>query len=365
MISYLRLQRFKCFLDQFISMEPLTILAGSNNTGKSTVIQALLLLRQTVKTGRFKKGEMPLNGPLVHMGTGRDVLCQWAEEDNINMSVNFTEDPESILNWNIKYISANPEDLILKILECPQESLVNRSLFDNNFSYIGANRIGPQLAHSFSEEAIEELNVGVRGEFTVHCLQQFEMDKINLKELKYSPEDQSETLSFQTEKWVNYLIPGIRFKYNRIINADILAISVSNNKADRDTDYLRPTNVGFGISYSLPIVVAGLMSRKGSLLIIENPEAHLHPRAQSRMGHFFSRLASAGVQVIVETHSDHILNGIRVSVKNKIIKPENISIKYFDENYNLHNPEIDSDGRIDYWPEGFFDQTEKDLMELI
>ncbi len=365
MISYLRLQRFKCFMDQFISLEPLTILAGSNNTGKSSVIQALLLLRQTAKTGRLKKGEILLNGPLVHLGTGQDVFCQWAEEDNINMSVNFTEAPEEILKWNIQYTTANSEDLNLKILEGTEEKLIKGSLFNNNFSYIGANRIGPQLAHSFSEETIEELNVGVRGEFTVHCLQQFQMDKIKLKELKYSSEDQSETLSFQTEKWINYLIPGIRFKYSRLINADILSISVSNNKPDRDTDYLRPTNVGFGISYCLPVVVAGLMSRKDSLLIVENPEAHLHPGAQSRMGHFFSRLASAGVQVIVETHSDHILNGIRVSVKNKIINPENISINYFDENYNLHNPEIDSDGRIDCWPEGFFDQTEKDLQELI
>lgn len=80
-------------------------------------------------------------------------------------------------------------------------------------------------------------------------------------------------------------------------------------------DYFTAQNVGFGISYVLPIVLALVKAKKGELIILENPEAHLHPRGQRKMGELIARAAQGGVQVIVETHSDHILNGIRFVCK--------------------------------------------------
>lgn len=71
------------------------------------------------------------------------------------------------------------------------------------------------------------------------------------------------------------------------------------------------TNVGFGITYALPILVSGLTVPEGGMLLVENPEAHLHAKAQSNMGYFLARMAAAGVRVIIETHSEHIVNGIR------------------------------------------------------
>ena len=62
-----------------------------------------------------------------------------------------------------------------------------------------------------------------------------------------------------------------------------------------------PPNTGFGFTYALPIVLDGLMAPAGSMMIVENPEAHLHPRAQSNMGYFLGRMAAAGVRIIVET----------------------------------------------------------------
>src|SRR4029079_13492459 len=79
------------------------------------------------------------------------------------------------------------------------------------------------------------------------------------------------------------------------------------------TEWLRPTNIGFGVTYALPIIVAGLLAAPGSLFLVENPEAHLHPAGQSRIGRFLATLAAAGVQVIAETHTDPARNGVRLA----------------------------------------------------
>jgi predicted ATPase len=107
------------------------------------------------------------------------------------------------------------------------------------------------------------------------------------------------------------------------------------------------------------------MSKAGDVLICENPESHLHPEAQSRLGMFLARVADAGIQVILETHSDHILNGIRVAVKKGIINNIDVAINSFDRDHVVSHPKIDKNGRIDLWPEGFFDQIDMDLGELI
>ena len=92
----------------------------------------------------------------------------------------------------------------------------------------------------------------------------------------------------------------------------------------------KPTNVGFGYSYALPILIAGLTAEKGTILIVENPEAHLHPSAQSMITKFLGLVANRGVQVFIETHSEHILNALRVMVVQESMKASDINVKYFD-----------------------------------
>ena len=137
------------------------------------------------------------------------------------------------------------------------------------------------------------------------------------------------------------------------------------------SDY-RSNNVGFGITYTLPILLALLASEEDTLVLLENPEAHLHPKGQFKLGELMVRAASCGIQVIVESHSDHVLNGIRVAVRNmnETNKDETDKVKLFylsrsTETPKVDTPTIDKHGRIDDWPEGFFDEYEKSLLELI
>lgn len=133
----------------------------------------------------------------------------------------------------------------------------------------------------------------------------------------------------------------------------------------------RPANIGFGLTYAFPIIVAGLLAKKEQVLVIDSPEAHLHPLGQSKIGYFLGVIAAAGVQVIVETHSDHVLNGIRLAVAKKAISNESVGIHFFSSSNSgeenrpkIVSPQVDVNGSLSEWPSGFFDQTDKDLAAL-
>jgi predicted ATPase len=182
------------------------------------------------------------------------------------------------------------------------------------------------------------------------------------------PESISQNLKNQVEAWIGEISPGTRIEIESHSAIDLVSLQYSYGLSNP----YRSTNVGFGITYILPIIVALLFATPDTLIILENPEAHLHPKGQSKMGELLALVASYGIQIIVETHSDHILNGIRRAVRQEKLNAQNVQIHYFER--HSHNglastkvisPKLDQDGRIDIWPEGFFDQSEKDLMELL
>lgn len=371
MINYVRLERFKCFLDETIPIANLTILAGANNTGKSSVIQSLLLLKQTVQTSGFKRSDfydiiepwtILINGPLIHIGNAWDIFCQNSGADDITISLGISEHPDKISKLKLLYDVKNSGTHHMNAENNGDFAILHDLLSEIRFSYVGAMRTGAQLLYPTSDEPTWNMTVGNMGQYTIHCLHQFGKEKIKMSKLSYKGA-KSQTLSYQTEQYMNDFIPGIFFQYNKITEADFFTMGIRDY--ENSLEFFRPTNVGFGITYCLPIVVAALMSGPGDVLICENPESHLHPEAQSRLGMFLARVADAGIQVILETHSDHILNGIRIAVKKGIIKSSAVAINSFDRNHSVSTPIIDENGRIDLWPKGFFDQIEIDLMELL
>jgi predicted ATPase len=208
--------------------------------------------------------------------------------------------------------------------------------------------------------------LGSQGEFTAHFLSINQDKKINSQLAHNSV--QSGNLKNQVEAWLGEISPGTRVDIALHSAMDLVNLQY----AYEDNIFYRSTNVGFGITYALPIIVAILSATSDTLILLENPEAHLHPRGQSKMGELIALAASCGIQIIVETHSDHILNGIRKAVRHNKLEADKVQINYF-ERYlkkgqpttEIITPQIYKDGGIDKWPDGFFDQTEKDLMELL
>src|SRR5690606_11798253 len=154
-------------------------------------------------------------------------------------------------------------------------------------------------------------------------------------------------LKGQIEAWLSEVTPGTRIHTTQHTGMDLVNLEYSFIGRP-----FRSTNVGFGITYTLPVLLAILSASPGDLLVIENPEAHLHPKGQRKLGELIAFAASEGVQIIVESHSDHLLNGIRIAVHSKRANPSDIKIHFFTSSVkhsskmtNVICPKLDEDGR--------------------
>ena len=121
----------------------------------------------------------------------------------------------------------------------------------------------------------------------------------------------------QVEAWMDRFFPGFELDLQKIPHTNAVTLGLRTSK---DVNFHAPVHTGYGLTQVLPIIVAAL-SRPNSLLLIENPEVHLHPAGQAAMGEFLAEVATTSAQVIVETHSDHVLNGIRRAVKKRLLPP--------------------------------------------
>ena len=173
------------------------------------------------------------------------------------------------------------------------------------------------------------------------------------------------SLNNQVNYWMDYLL-GFQIRVKSIPEVDQVIATYANSKSNR---YYRATNVGTGVTYIAMLIIAALSCRKGDTLIIENPEIHLHPRAQSRLMEFAAFLCERGLQIIMETHSDHIYNGMRKCIKRKALGREQIAAYYFelDETMQtkIYHISFNDQGAEENHPYGMFDQFDDDLDELI
>jgi predicted ATPase len=372
MITSLSLQNFKCFEKQTLSFKPLTLLSGLNGTGKSSVIQALLLLRQSYQQLLLQSRGLALNGDLVHIGTAKDALFEWAADDIIGFDITCTDEyskEEATGTWRFNYFK--DKDVLDNIPPLSHfDQIYDSCLFsDRDFYYLQAERVGPRRFFETSDFLVrQKRQIGISGEYTAHFLSLFEKEPVVNHHVTH-PDAVSLTIKDQVEAWLGEVSPGTRINLTQNVVTDTMSLQYTFAGKEISSKY-RATNVGFGITYVLPILVAILASHPGSLLLIENPEAHLHPKGQAQMGDLLARAASGGVQIVVETHSDHVLNGIRVAVHDGKLQPDDVQLHFFqrrkdDGQSQVVSPRIKHDGRIDRWPDGFFDEWDKSLEALL
>jgi len=384
MLTHIKLENFKCFSALSLPLAPLTLLTGFNAAGKSTTLQSLLLLAQSLRSGN-RSTELPLNGPLTRLGTPGEIQNSgsgdvvFAVEDNRN-TIEWTlhaENRTSGIDMRIRKITIsdkggtkeynNPpklERLLPPEVNEEAEQLVERL---SETIFLSAVRLGTADVFPSPENSNPiHADVGVQGEFAPWWFQRSLDDEID--ESRCNPSDQARTLRRQFNAWASELFPGAQGNSLTIEKTNLLRLELRIGDIG---DWRRPSNIGYGLTYVFPIIVSGLLARAGQMLIIDSPEAHLHPLGQSQIGRFLAQIAANGVQVLVETHSDHVLNGIRLAVRDQKITPANVGIHFFNrsdfrsaDSPQVVSPLVDSRGNLSEWPKGFFDQSENDLAQL-
>ncbi|MBS6398181.1 MAG: DUF3696 domain-containing protein [Clostridiales bacterium] len=368
MIQKIKADNFKCFEHISLELSGLNLLSGINSMGKSTLVQMLLLLRQSYDQNALEKG-IYLNGKYTNLGIGRDVLYTDAKENLIRISI---EDEQRQLYTEYDYNGA--ADFLKLTSSVQMDEVKDINLFGNGFHYIAADRLGPQSSYEKSYyEVWENKQVGNHGEYAVHYLHTHELEDVENERVLYDGEENIRLLK-QVECWMGEITPGISLRMEEYGHSNRIGLTV-HQEGNIGADYFTAQNVGFGISYVLPIVLSLLKAKSGELLILENPEAHLHPKGQRKMGELIARAAQGGVQIILETHSDHVLNGIRLCAKKGEINPDIVKLYYFTREKRresgedrivpvVENPVLNKDGRLSFWPEGFFDEWDKAIDDL-
>lgn len=379
MIERIKIQNFKSHKDTHITLSNLTVFCGANGVGKSSVIQSLLLLRDTfIKDKSFDN--LDLKSKSVKIGTVNDAIYEFSEIDGFGIYLQI-EDKD----YKFSFEALTEDSKVKTFIELDKTNSIidsnisNETLFNSNFQYISAFRLGPQVQY-LKEDKIVDIYKQIsdedgQAEYFVHFLDRFRnievLDEIAKETVVYKD------LFTQVIAWEKEIGDGINIEIQDLGKLGFtLRYAFDTEKSlSKKTRNFEAINVGFGLSYVMPILVAILSAQKNALIIIENPEAHLHPNGIAKLTELICLAAQAGIQIIIETHSDHIINGILVQCKRfeeegKGISKDNVSIYHFDRDETEHctkaiNVEIDNGGRLINQPKGFFDQISIDLEKLM
>lgn len=375
MLDKITLTNFKCFQRLELICSPLTLLCGLNGMGKSSVLQALLVLRQSAASGELHQDRLVLSGEFAHLGTGQDVLFEGAETDVVEFELRDSDVSE--VCWLAFDYSRDADQLTGQLMGI-SGNLVDPRIKDTKWwdipplgghvIYLNAERLGPRKFYDRSEVFARHGNLGTRGEYAWNYLYAHQNEALEHTDPRCLEAPAGRRLLDVVDRWLQEISPGAHIGLEAIQAADAVVAGFSFDRpGDVASRRYRATNVGFGLSYTLSVVMA-LLAPAGSLCLVENPEAHLHPRGQTKLAELAARATLAGVQVIAETHSDHFMDGVRIAVRDGLIDPDDVAFHYFEREGGktvVCSPEVDSDGRLSFWPAGFFDQHEENLARLL
>lgn len=404
MLTDIKFQNYKCLDNQAFFFKGINVFCGYNGRGKSSVIQAILMLSQSIDKSNINSLEkLHLNGALVNLGDLDEIFSDISDPtDGSNWKVSFnlgienTGDPHDItfgykLEDDFK-IGAMCECVIdgedyfdvvggnsvintntsTRGLNKQLPNYINQLLSRQNVHYISANRRGP-VKFEEKKEKPDYYSVGTEGSFTINTMALYP-EKVDVRMNVDQQNQQELSLEDAITSWISFIMSGgsvsVQGKntYGDIgtqKKSSILSLSFHMQNAQKR--FFNSYNVGFGYSYILPIIVSALIAKEGNILIVENPEAHLHPEAQVRLTYLLAQLASRGVQVFIETHSEHVVNGLRLAILKKEYKicNDDIRIYFFDEDYSIKPLIVERNGRIKNWPKHFFDQYQNELAEIL
>ncbi|MGL4449415.1 MAG: AAA family ATPase [Shewanella sp.] len=348
MLKQLEIENLKSLAHTKLQLAPLTLLTGANSSGKSTVIQALMLLsKYSQASNRYSMEELTR-----YLNVFADIRNKNNNAKQINIVALDADN-----NLHSLIIQSDNQNCSKSLPYIYEPS------FDNEMPelfYLNANRIGAQ-----EWVPVSERKVGNLSEFIFSTFEKIKGQVLPEPLLKFSG---SKTIAYQVAKWLS-LITGTQTELVSEKNGD--QVKIAFNVKNLETD-VSPFNLGAGVSYVAKVIILCFMAKKGDLVFLENPEVQLHPKAQAELGTFLSFIANSGIQLIVETHCEHLINKVAYEVYEENIKSNQVVIHYKnDTNSNFVTILIDEngefnniDGEVIGFPAGFFDATLSYLLQM-
>jgi predicted ATPase len=382
MIQNIKAKNFKVFKNLNIELQNLNILTGLNGTGKSSLIQILLILRQSYLKELFEKNEkyLALSGEYIDIGDFSDAIFNNFEKEEafIRFEIDF-ENANAFWQTNSNYVDDKGLPELSLITSELNNSIFQESLFkEGHFQYVMAERIGPRDSLRTNLNKVNVKDFGADGSYALQYFLEKANKEIEIKALGHPENIDDLLLITQINAWLNEISPNIKIKarYSDANKSNIESLFSYGVLGQSH----KAKNVGFGVSYVFSIILSLLTAEANDLIILENPEAHLHPRGQSKLAELMCLASQNGVQIICETHSDHIINGIMAASyeyfkdnkedkeDKRGIAAENVKIYFFQRNNDFSEAKeifLSETGRIRNPPKGFFDQFNLDLKRLI
>ncbi|NNK93997.1 MAG: DUF3696 domain-containing protein [Desulfobacterales bacterium] len=414
MFTKLRLHNFKIWKDTGdISLAPVTLLLGANSSGKSSLIQSFLLLRQTALspdagvTLNFGNSDAHESAQL---GQFRDVLCKHGDDREIEIEFRWgeTTEPKDTNIYVAAFKAGKGGSAKLKSLRLEKDGESYWAIHGTHDAYtikLGSERIKrgaspqykpersvmfPPSARKILEEhgeSVEELGLSLINELS-RISYLGPIRKIPQRDYGWSG-NMPVTLGDQGERIADALIaskyhgddPGVNGDLLRDVSKWLKKMELADNiKIKRLGSSARheilleyngeATNlrdVGVGVSQVLPVITAAYIAPAGTIIIVEEPESHLHPLSQALLAELFVEAsAERGVQFIVETHSEHLLRRLQTLVAKDEVDPHNVDMYFVVRegvDATLQPLGIDEYGRIKIWPPHFFGDITGEVRE--
>ncbi|MES2389125.1 MAG: DUF3696 domain-containing protein [Bacteroidota bacterium] len=372
------LRNFKSIYNHRFRIGKLNLFLGKNGMGKSSTIQALLCLRQSLEYRDLSIGKGTLNGIEYHLrfnyfvkgslctlGQSQNVYTKWSKDIDEKIEI-FIETDKGNMNIVIPYL-AQKDSLGAYITFDKPEVPFKLNLLQDSFQYLKAHRISPDDLFSSDTSIVEsKRQLGETGDYAAQFLLMHGKHRVAEK-MRIEKAD-SEQLLDQVSAYMSLL--GNNMKVRVDYQGERVSLNYDVYRAEGTIyDTIKPQNTGFGLTFSLPVITSLLGAKAGQVQIIENPESHLHPRGQSIMGGLLAKAAASDQQLFIETHSDHVINGIRVAVKNGILNPDDVTLHFFGQSttgaLEITEIRIDRNGELSDYPNDFLDEWDNQLLNLI
>ncbi|WP_028522632.1 AAA family ATPase [Runella limosa] len=335
LIQNLSLKNFKCFEEVDVEFAPITLLTGANSSGKSSLIYSLLAVLQTEQFPFY----LSPNGKYVNLGGFEEMTNKSSNKSEFDIFIQFNDAIFDTRWYNSHGLPKNIYEIDINYR--PND-------YDTNFNYIGSFRQPPERTYYQKAKAQSKVDTDGAG-YIDQIIEWEETDPDKLEELA----------KIMSELELFKEIKSNKFKGGRF------ELSV---KTQTNSELAALTDVGFGISQFLPIIVADLQLGDNSCLALSQPEIHLHPKIQALFGNFLvNQINHTNKQYIVETHSEYLLNRLRLLLVKGELKPEDIRVYYFENDgikTTTYNVEFTKDGQIKGAPDSFFDTYAVDVMDI-